>query len=55
MVISPEHPFVEKWAESLENIDEIRAYRAEAAKNPTLSAPRSPRIKPASDFAALRP
>ena len=32
MVISPEHPFVEKWAESLENIDEIRAYRAEAAK-----------------------
>lgn len=32
MVISPEHPFVEKWAENLENIDEIRAYRAEAAK-----------------------
>ncbi len=32
MVISPEYPFVEKWAESLENIDEIRAYRAEAAK-----------------------
>ena len=32
MVISPEHPFVEKWAENLENIDEIRDYRAEAAK-----------------------
>ncbi len=32
MVISPEHPFVEKWAESLKNIDEIKAYRAEAAK-----------------------
>ena len=32
MVISPEHPFVEKWAENLENIEEIRAYRAEAAK-----------------------
>ncbi len=32
MVISPEHPFVEKWANDLENIEEIRAYRAEAAK-----------------------
>ncbi len=32
MVISPEHPFVEKWAENLKNIDEIKAYRAEAAK-----------------------
>ena len=32
MVISPEHPFVGKWAENLKNIDEIKAYRAEAAK-----------------------
>ena len=32
MVISPEHPFVEKRAENLKNIDEIKAYRAEAAK-----------------------
>ena len=32
MVISPEHPFVEKWAENLKNIDESKAYRAEAAK-----------------------
>ena len=32
MVISPEHPFVEKWAENLANIDEVRDYRAEAAK-----------------------
>ena len=32
MVISPEHPFVERWAENLKNIDEIKAYRAEAAK-----------------------
>ena len=31
MVISPEHPLIEKWADSLENIDEIRAYQNEAA------------------------
>ena len=31
MVISPEHPLIEKWAESLENIEEIRAYQNEAA------------------------
>ncbi len=31
MVISPEHPYVEKWADKLENIDEIRAYRESAA------------------------
>ena len=32
MVVSPEHPLIEKWADKLENIDEIRAYQAEAAK-----------------------
>ena len=32
MVISPEHPYIEKWADKLNNIDEIRAYREEAAK-----------------------
>ncbi len=32
MVISPEHPYIEKWADVLGNIDEIRAYQAEAAK-----------------------
>ncbi len=32
MVISPEHPLIEKWADRLENIDEIRAYQAAAAK-----------------------
>ena len=31
MVISPEHPLIEKWADKLKNIDEIRAYQAEAA------------------------
>ncbi len=31
MVISPEHPVVEKWADKLTNIDAVRAYRDEAA------------------------
>ena len=32
MVISPEHPYIEQWADKLKNIDEIRKYRDEAAK-----------------------
>ena len=32
MVVSPEHPFIEKWAEKLQNLDAVRAYQAEAAK-----------------------
>ena len=34
MVISPEHPLIEKWADEkkLTNLDAIRAYQAEAAK-----------------------
>jgi len=32
MVISPEHALLEKWADAIENIDEVRAYQAEAAK-----------------------
>lgn len=32
MVISPEHPAVEKWANQLKNIDAVRAYREEAAR-----------------------
>ncbi len=32
MVISPEHPYIEKWADRIINIDEVRAYREEAAK-----------------------
>ncbi|MGN1328723.1 MAG: leucine--tRNA ligase [Eubacterium sp.] len=31
MVISPEHPLIEKWADSLSNLDEIRKYQDEAA------------------------
>ena len=32
MVVSPEHPFIEKWVDKLKNMDEIRAYQKEAAK-----------------------
>ena len=32
MVMSPEHELIEKWADKLENIDEIRAYQEAAAK-----------------------
>ena len=32
MVISPEHPLIEKWADKLENIDEIREYQIQASK-----------------------
>ena len=32
MVISPEHPVIEKWADKLGNIDAVRAYREEAAR-----------------------
>ena len=32
MVISPEHPLIEKWADKLANMDEVRKYQAEAAK-----------------------
>ena len=31
MVISPEHPMIEKWADKLSNMDEIRAYQEKAA------------------------
>ncbi len=32
MVISPEHPLIEKWAELISNMDAVKAYQAEAAK-----------------------
>ena len=32
MVISPEHPLIEKWADKLGNMDEIRAYQEAAAR-----------------------
>lgn len=32
MVISPEHPLIEKWSGMLKNIDEIRVYQKEASK-----------------------
>ena len=32
MVISPEHKYLEKWADKLENLDEIKAYQEAAAR-----------------------
>ena len=32
MVISPEHPVIEKWAGQIQNMDEVRAYQEAAAK-----------------------
>ncbi len=32
MVISPEHPLIEKWADKISNMDAVRAYQAEAAR-----------------------
>ncbi len=32
MVISPEHPYIEKWADRLGNMQEVRDYQAQAAR-----------------------
>lgn len=32
MVISPEHPYIEKWADRISNLDEVRAYQQVSAK-----------------------
>ncbi len=32
VVISPEHPIIEKWADKIKNIDEVRKYQADSAK-----------------------
>ncbi len=32
MVIAPEHPMIDKWADKLTNMDEIKAYQEKAAK-----------------------
>lgn len=32
MVISPEHPYIEKWAEILSNMEAVREYQAQAAR-----------------------
>lgn len=32
MVISPEHPCIEKWNDKIENIEEVKAYQLEASK-----------------------
>ena len=32
MVVSPEHPYISKWENIIENIDEVKAYQFEASK-----------------------
>ena len=32
MVLSPEHPYLEKWASQITNLDEVKAYQQEAAQ-----------------------
>ncbi len=32
MVMSPEHPLLEQWADKIRNLDEVKAYQEEAAK-----------------------
>jgi leucyl-tRNA synthetase len=32
MVISPEHPYIDKWASSISNMDEVKKYKEEAGK-----------------------
>ncbi len=32
MVVSPEHPLIEKWADCISNIEQVNSYREEAAK-----------------------
>ncbi len=32
MVLSPEHPYLEKWAGKIKNMDEVRAYQEQAAR-----------------------
>ncbi|WP_322174737.1 leucine--tRNA ligase [Acutalibacter caecimuris] len=32
MVVSPEHPYIEKWAGRLANLEAVRAYQAQAAR-----------------------
>ena len=32
MVISPEHPYINKWADRIQNMDAVRAYQQEAAR-----------------------
>ena len=32
MVMSPEHPLIDKWANSLNNLDEVKAYKEAAAR-----------------------
>ena len=47
MVLSPEHPLIEKWADKIENLDEVRAYQAEAARKSDFERTEVNKDKPA--------
>lgn len=47
MVVSPEHPMIEKLKDQIENYDEVLAYKAEAAKKSVLKERKWQRKKPA--------
>lgn len=32
MVVSPEHPYIQKWADKITNMDDLKAYQEEAAR-----------------------
>lgn len=45
MVISPEHPMIDKYKDEISNYDEILAYRAQAARKSDLREQSLPRIR----------
>lgn len=47
MVISPEHDLVEKWAPLIRNMDEVNAYKEEAAKKSDFERTEVNKEKPA--------
>ena len=46
MVVSPEHPIIDKYQSEIKNWDEIVAYREEAAKNLILNVQNLQKTRP---------
>ena len=55
MVMSPEHPYIEKWADQISNMDEIRAYQKEAARKSDFERTELSKKRPAFAFRACAP
>ena len=53
MVISPEHPYLEQWANRISNMEEIRAYQVEAAKKSDFERTEVVKEKTGVDFLSL--